>query len=167
MTQSLSRSTAPCLQRSRWVPQVPDGWVSSHCRSAGGVAEGIALGIAIAFLAARLLRGSDRARIQVAATIAGAYGAYFAADALALSGIFSTIAFGIAFRYLERSWITLRLAEDVGQFWDLAALLANVLVFFMVGAALQLGQSSSNRPLAWPVLPRSPSPASSSPDFSC
>jgi CPA1 family monovalent cation:H+ antiporter len=109
-------------------------------KTAGGVAGGIVLGIAIAFLAARLLGGSKRARIQIVATIAGAYGVYFAADALALSGIFATIAFGIAFRYFERSWLTLRLAEDVGRFWDLAALLANVLVFFMVGAALQLGR---------------------------
>lgn len=109
-------------------------------KTAGGALGGIVLGIAIAFLAARLLRGGDRARIQIVATIAGAYGTYFAADYFALSGIFATIAFGIAFRYFERSWITLRLAEDVGRFWDLAALLANVLVFFMVGAALQLGR---------------------------
>ncbi len=106
----------------------------------GGAVGGVALGAAIAFVAARLLRGSAGARFQIAATIAGAYGAYFAADYLALSGIFATIAFGIGFRYFERAWITLRLAEDVGRFWDLAALLANVLVFFLVGAALQLGR---------------------------
>ena len=136
-------------------------------QTAGGVAGGIALGIAIAFLAARLLRGSDRARIQVAATIAGAYGAYFAADALALSGIFSTIAFGIAFRYLERSWITLRLAEDVGQFWISPRCSPTFWSSSWWVRRCSSGESSSNRPLAWPVLPRSPSPASSSPDFSC
>lgn len=106
----------------------------------GNVLGGVVLGIAIAFVAARILRGSAGARIQIAATVAGAYGAYFAADYLALSGIFATIAFGIAFRFFERSWITLRLGEDVGRFWDVAALLANVLVFFLVGAALQLGR---------------------------
>lgn len=109
-------------------------------QSLAAVAGGILLGIAIAYLAAWLLRGSNAARFQIAATVAGAYGAYLAADRLALSGIFATIAFGIALRYFERSWIALRIAEDVRRFWDIAALLANALVFFMVGAALQLGR---------------------------
>lgn len=106
----------------------------------GAVTGGVVVGVAIAYLAARLLRGVIRPTVQIAASVTGAYGAYFSADHLALSGIFATIAFGIAFRYFERSWITLRLAEDVDRFWDLAALLANALVFFMVGAALQLGR---------------------------
>ena len=102
-------------------------------------AGGVVLGIVLAFLAARVLRGRGDAGVQIGATIVCAYGAYFAADYLALSGIFATIACGIALRYFERSWITLRIAQDVDRFWDVGALLANVLVFFMVGAALQIG----------------------------
>lgn len=103
-------------------------------------AGGVLLGIALAFLLARALRHGDSARLQIAATILCAYGAYFAADYLRLSGIFATIACGIALRYFERAWISLRIAEDVNRFWDVGALLANVLVFFMVGAALQIGR---------------------------
>lgn len=106
----------------------------------GAAAGGLLVGILIAYIAARTLRSSNRATFQIVATVAGAYGSYFVADRLALSGIFATIAFGIAFRYLERSWVSLWLAEDVGRFWDIAALLANVVVFFMVGAALQLSR---------------------------
>lgn len=105
---------------------------------AGGIG-GVALGIAIAFAVARCLRGVGVGN-QIIATMVCAYGAYFAADYLRLSGIFATIACGIALRYFERSWIELRIAEDVNRFWDVAALLANVLVFFMVGAALQIGR---------------------------
>ncbi len=105
-----------------------------------GAVGGIALGIAIAFLLASLLRQRADAVIQIGATMICAYGAYFAADALRLSGIFATIACGIALRYYERSWITLRIADDVNRFWDVAALLANVLVFFLVGAALEIGR---------------------------
>ena len=105
-----------------------------------GAAGGVALGIAVAFVAARVLRGSTQARYQILATIVCAYGAYLAADRLALSGIFATIACGIALRYYERSWITLTLFEDVNRFWDVGALLANALVFFMVGAALWIGR---------------------------
>jgi CPA1 family monovalent cation:H+ antiporter len=105
-----------------------------------GAVGGVVLGVALAFGVARLLRGSRSTGIQIAATILCAYGAYFAADYLRVSGIFATIACGIALRYYERSWITFSIAEDVDRFWDVAALLANVLVFFMVGAALQIGR---------------------------
>ena len=105
-----------------------------------GAAGGVALGIAIAFVTARVLRGSRRVRFQIGATVLCAYGAYFAADYLQMSGIFATIAYGIALRYYERSWITLSIAEDVNRFWDIAALLANGLVFFMVGAGLQIAR---------------------------
>jgi monovalent cation:H+ antiporter, CPA1 family len=106
----------------------------------GGAAGGVAFGVVFAFLVARVLRGVRDARFQIGATVLCAYGAYFTADFVHLSGIFATIACGIALRYYERSWITLSIAEDVNRFWDIGALLANVLVFFMVGAALQIGR---------------------------
>jgi monovalent cation:H+ antiporter, CPA1 family len=103
-------------------------------------AGGVILGVTLAFAVARALRNNANAAMQIAATIACAYGAYFAADALKLSGIFATIACGIALRYFERRWVTLRLAADVTGFWDVAALLANGMVFFLVGAALEIGR---------------------------
>jgi CPA1 family monovalent cation:H+ antiporter len=106
----------------------------------GGALGGIALGIALAWCVARLLQRRCNASIQVSATVLCAYGAYFAADAVHLSGIFATIACGIAVRFFERRWVTLTIAQDVVRFWDLAALVENVLVFFLVGAALRLGE---------------------------
>jgi monovalent cation:H+ antiporter, CPA1 family len=105
-----------------------------------GACGGVVFGIVVAFAVARALRGGADARIQIVATILCAYGTYFAAEYLRLSGIFAAIACGIALRYYERSWITLSIAEDVTRFWDVTALLANVVVFFMVGAALQIGR---------------------------
>lgn len=109
-------------------------------KTAAGAIAGAALGVAIAFVAAALLRGRDRATLQIVATVVVAYGSYFAADVLSMSGIFATIAGGIALRYYERRWLSLRIAGDVNRFWDLLALVANVLVFFLVGAALQIGE---------------------------
>lgn len=106
----------------------------------GSAAGGVVIGVALAFLIARVLRVSRNAAIQIAATIVAAYGSYFAAEYLHLAGIFATIACGIALRYYERSWMTLSIAEDVDRFWDIGALLANALVFFMVGAALEIGR---------------------------
>jgi monovalent cation:H+ antiporter, CPA1 family len=106
----------------------------------GGAVGGIAVGIALAYLVARSLRGRTGARVQIVVTLVCAYGVYLVCDYLRLSGLFAVIAFGIALRYYERSWITLRIADDVNRFWDLVALLANALVFFLVGAALEIGR---------------------------
>lgn len=103
-----------------------------------GVAGGVAIGIAVAFLAAALLRNRSNDALQIAATGLCAYVTYFAADRLGCSGIFATIACGIALRSFERRWISLTVAEDVNRFWDVAALVANALVFFLVGAALNV-----------------------------
>lgn len=106
--------------------------------SLGGALGGIVLGIAAGFVAARVLRRSKSVPLQVLVTIVCAYGTYFLGDYLELSGIFATIASGIALRFFERSSITERVAEGVEMFWDRCALVANVLVFFLVGAALYI-----------------------------
>jgi len=87
---------------------------------------------------ARLLRHNRSDVMQIVATLLCAYLTYFVAEALHCSGIAATIACGIALRYYERAWITLTIAEEVHRFWDVAALVANVLVFFLVGAALDV-----------------------------
>lgn len=103
-----------------------------------GVGGGIAIGIAVAFLAAAAIRNRSNDPLQIIATGLCAYVSYFAADRLECSGIFATIACGIALRSFERRWISLRVADDVNRFWDVAALVANALVFFLVGAALNV-----------------------------
>ena len=105
-----------------------------------GSIGGALLGIGLGFATARVLRAVPGANAQIAATAVCAYGAYFAADLLGMSGIFATISYGIALRYFERRWITLQIADDVNRFWDVAALFANALVFFMMGAGLQIGR---------------------------
>jgi monovalent cation:H+ antiporter, CPA1 family len=104
----------------------------------GGALGGIAIGIAFAIAIAALLRNRNSVWLQIAATIVCAYGTYFTADYAHCSGIFATIASGIALRWFERRWISLRVAEDVNRFWDVGALVANALVFFLVGAALDV-----------------------------
>ncbi len=108
--------------------------------SIGGSLGGILIGMGIAYAIARLLRSRAKEYVQIIATIVCAYGSYFAADALQCSGIFATIACGIALRYFERAWITLTLVRGVFGFWEIVALVANVLVFFLTGAALNASE---------------------------
>jgi monovalent cation:H+ antiporter, CPA1 family len=103
-----------------------------------GSIGGIALGVAAAFIVAVLLRNRNAAWLQIAATVLCAYGAYFAAEGVDCSGLFATIACGIALRAFERRWISLSVAEDVNRFWDVGIVVANALVFFLVGAALDV-----------------------------
>jgi monovalent cation:H+ antiporter, CPA1 family len=103
-----------------------------------GAFGGIAIGVGVAFAIAAALRNRSSEPLQMVATIVCAYATYFAADFLHCSGIFATIASGIALRWFERRWISLRVAEDVNRFWDVGALVANALVFFLVGAALDV-----------------------------
>lgn len=103
-----------------------------------GVVAGIAIGVTLAYLAAFALRDAVSATVQSAATLIGAYGAYFLADHFKFSGIFAVIAFGIALRELERHRVSVESAEGVAQFWEIASAAANVLLFFLIGAALDL-----------------------------
>lgn len=106
--------------------------------SIGGAVGGIAIGILCAFVTGTLLRNRYGVAYQVPATALCAYVPYFAAEFVHGSGIFATIAGGIALRYFERRFVDFELAEEVRQFWDVIALGANAVVFFLVGAALQV-----------------------------
>ncbi|MDQ2872174.1 MAG: cation:proton antiporter [Candidatus Eremiobacteraeota bacterium] len=103
-----------------------------------GVLLGIAIGVAIAYLTAFALRGSVGTAVQTVATFAAAYLAYFAADRLGLSGIFAVVALGIALRELERRNLRVESAAGVERAWDRAAIAANVVLFFLLGAALDV-----------------------------
>lgn len=104
----------------------------------GGSLGGIAIGVAAGWIVAVLLRNRNAVALQIAATALCAYGTYFAAAAIDCSGLFATIACGIALRYFERRWISLTVAQDVNHFWEIGAVVANGLVFFLVGAALEV-----------------------------
>jgi monovalent cation:H+ antiporter, CPA1 family len=120
-----------------------DAGIAAGVAFAGSVA-GVVVGIATASLVAAFLRNRNNAAVQIVATVISAYGSYFIADRFNASGIFATIACGIALRLYERAWITVTIAEDVERAWDVGAYVANVLVFFLAGAAFDVGSSARN-----------------------
>ena len=113
---------------------------SLRSQTIAGAAGGMVLGIALAFVVARALRGRLRARMQIAATILCAYGTYFCGDHLHLSGIFATIACGIALRYYERAWITLQHRRRRQPVLGPRRVAGKRAGFFHGGAGLEIGR---------------------------
>lgn len=113
-----------------------------------GVAMGIAIGGVLAFAAALALRRQIGAPAQSAATFAAAYAGYAACDHFGWSGIFAVLTFGIVLRELERRRISVSCAQGVARFWDAVALVANFLLFFLIGTALDFTKLARVLPAA-------------------
>jgi CPA1 family monovalent cation:H+ antiporter len=99
---------------------------------------GVAIGIGFAYAASRAARLLRSTLASIPLTIAVAYGSYAAASALHASGIFAVAAAGIALRSLGGASIGAAAAERIDLFWDRSALLANAVVFLLVGLTLRL-----------------------------
>ncbi|HEY8298696.1 MAG TPA: cation:proton antiporter [Candidatus Baltobacteraceae bacterium] len=103
-----------------------------------GTAFGIGLGVVAAFVTSLILRRGIGAVAQTGLTFVAAYGAYFAADRLQWSGIFAVVSLGIVLRALETRHDVVRRADGVERAWSIAAAAANAVLFFLVGAALDV-----------------------------
>jgi CPA1 family monovalent cation:H+ antiporter len=102
-------------------------------------AGGSLVGIAVGFAAATLLRTVDRPAVEVIVTAIVAYGSYLLAEALHFSGIVAVIAAGLTcsgVRTAVGSTTRAQLAAD--RFWELAAFVANSVLFVLVGLTINL-----------------------------
>jgi CPA1 family monovalent cation:H+ antiporter len=95
---------------------------------------GIAVGVAAAALGSRFLRRGQRSWIGIVTTLVVAYGAYAAASYLGASGIFASAAAGVALPSLS---LEPEEQRSVERFWEGTALIANGLVFLLVGLSLR------------------------------
>ena len=104
----------------------------------GGVVAGVAIGFAVAYVVARVFLRNVAVPAQAVATFAGAYGAYYAAEYFGWSGIFAVIAFGIALRAFEGQRISQDAVRAVGRAWEWLVVAANGILFFLIGASLDV-----------------------------
>lgn len=104
--------------------------------SIAGVALSVLAAVILAWIASFALRRAVTTPFQIAATIVGAYGIYLVSDRMGGSGIFAAVTFGIALREFERRRISVECGEGVRRFWSVAAGAANVVLFFLLGAAV-------------------------------
>ena len=116
--------------------------------SLGGVLIGVTVGIGCGYV----VRAHGSIVVQGITTCVAAYGTYAVADRLGGSGIFAVIACAIALREVGRSAIGQAIADAVERGWDRAATVANALLFFLVGTAVESGHLWSERAFLGIVL---------------
>jgi len=116
----------------------------------GGAFVGAAIGLAAAFA----IRSMNNAVLDVLVTAAIAYGSYLAAEAAHLSGIVAVIAAGLCCSAIRSATgSTQRATHALDRFWELAALLANSVLFVLVGLAIDLRSIAAVWPAAlWGVV---------------
>lgn len=152
----LNDAVAVVLYRAVIAALVVSGGTSEIAGAAwqaiGGIAVGIAIGLALAYVAAFALREQVGAPVQTIVTFAGAYGGYILADHFNWSGIFAVLAFGIALKEFERRRMSVTAAQGVENVWEIAALLANIVLFFLIGAALDFRRLEHALPAAGVTL---------------
>jgi len=107
--------------------------------TAGGSLVGIALGLAAAWL----MRCANDAFFDILITVLAAYGSYVLGEWTHGSGIVAVIAAGLACSGVRSTVGASKAAGTVDRFWELAAFLANVVLFLLVGLAIDLKSLTS------------------------
>ena len=103
-------------------------------QAVGNSLGALAIGLAFALVISMPLRAKLPVAVHAALTVVAAYGSYALAVQLGCSGIFASAAAGVA---LPAFALRRNDAEQIERFWDGVALVANVLVFALVGLSLQ------------------------------
>lgn len=102
-------------------------------------AGGLAVGLAIGYVASRLHRRFDEQLLELMMTTIVAYGSFLLAEQFGMSGPVACAAAGIVVGNVGRE---LGMSEGVKQavtiFWEYAAFIVNSLVFLLIGAQMDL-----------------------------
>lgn len=102
---------------------------------AGG---GAAIGAVIAFLISLSLRRVNDSLIEVTATLVTAYGTFWIAQTCQTSGITAVIVAGLLMgNYGRNTSMSQKTSEDVDTFWNVAAFIANAIIFLLIGVEFQ------------------------------
>lgn len=98
------------------------------------VAGGVLCGAAVAAGALLLAGRTEDHLVEIALTAVAAYGSFSLADQLGFSGVLATIACGMTMGNLGPLRILTRRGQAaITEFWEVAAFLANSLIFLLIG----------------------------------
>jgi monovalent cation:H+ antiporter, CPA1 family len=104
------------------------------------VVGSVGIGLVVGWLASRLLAFVDDHPIELAISIAAAYGTYLLADGLGQSGIIATVVAGLVIGTHGRAvGLSPRALEALDIVWELIAFLLTAFAFLLVGFAISVG----------------------------
>ena len=106
-------------------------------RFVASVAGGVAIGLAVGWLAAEVRRRVDDPPAEIVVSVVTGYAAYLPADRLGVSGVLAAVTAGlyVGWRAPELASVSTRLLGF--SFWEVLNYLLNAILFILVG--LQLG----------------------------
>lgn len=76
--------------------------------------------------------------VEITLSVAAAYIAFVLSESIHVSGVVSLVALALTFSTLGRSCISPEVAHFLHQFWEMAAYMANTLIFIIVGIVIAL-----------------------------
>ena len=118
------------------------------------IAGGMLLGIAVGIAATSILRMTDEPIFEAGITIVAAFGAYAVGELVHVSGIIAVIVAGLTCS-VARSRIGANMVATaaVDRFWEVLALVANSVLFVLVGLAIDVPSLVAAGPAsAWGIL---------------
>lgn len=116
-------------------------------------AGGVAIGLALGWLAAQIIARVDDYLIETTLTTVLAFGAYLAAERLHLSGVLAVVAAGLINGNLGPRGMSPTTRIVLFSFWEYVAFLANSLVFLLIGLQINIpALAAAWQPVAAAVL---------------
>jgi CPA1 family monovalent cation:H+ antiporter len=110
------------------------------------VGGGLLCGVVVGLGALALVGRTEDHLVEITLTTIAAYGSFFLADALGVSGVLATIAAGLTVGNVQAlGVISPKGREAVEAFWEYAAFLSNSLIFLLIG----MHEAERNFGAAW------------------
>ena len=105
------------------------------------VAASVIIGLVLGVIATAVMAIAHDHLIEVAISVALAYGAYLTADRLHQSGIIATVVAGIVLgTFGRRLRLSPRTFDALDEIWEFIAFVLTALVFLLIGMAITIGQ---------------------------
>ena len=99
---------------------------------------GIAVGAVMGFLFSQLIRFYDDYPLEIGFSMLLFFGSYFIAEHFKVSGVIAVVVAGLIFgSYGARIGMSSTTKMNINSFWDVITLLANSLIFLMIGLEIK------------------------------
>ena len=128
-----------------------DATLSFGALAVGGLAVGVAFGLAAGWMTAHL----KDAHLSIVGSFLVAWGSYIAAERLGVSGVLSTVAGGLVMGWRQHTVMSAAVRIQGQAVWDVAGFVLESLVFILIGLSLRgvLARLSADRDTIMALLP--------------